>query len=115
MTFEQLHHHVREPVGRHVHIEDTHDVRAAEERRGPSLALEAQEEFSLFRELRLQDLDRERLAEPDVVGLEDDPHAALAEPANEAVFAVEHAPRRGHLFDHCHRPTLSRRRSVAHA
>ena len=56
-------------------------------------------------ELGLKDLDREGLAEADVIGLVHDPHATRAELADEAVLAVEHRSSARH-YARCHENTV---------
>ena len=83
-------------------------MRAPQERRCARFALEAHEELSLLCELRLQDLDRERLSQANVIRLVHDAHASGAELAHEPVLPVEDGAGNGHAVDsHVERLPLS--------
>ena len=78
LAVEELHGDVRRPVPDAV-IEDLHDVRAAELRRGLGLALEAGLRLGKLGDLALDELDRAGDVEREVRREPDRAHAALAE------------------------------------
>ena len=66
---------------------DRHDVRMRQARGRPRLSDETRAHPVVARELRRQKLDRHRALEGDVVGEEDDAHAAAAELTLDRVAA----------------------------
>ena len=81
-------------------VEDGDDVRMDQRAGGARLAPETLEGDRPGKELRRQDLDRDRAVHLLVSGAVDDPGAALADPLEQAIAAVEEAPEariaRGH-------------------
>ena len=92
---EALHDEVDVAVGRGARVGDVDDVGVADLGRGARLAAEARHQVRLPRELRVQDLERDLLADLDVLGLVDGAHAAGAEHALDAIAPVDdHADQR---------------------
>ena len=91
---EPLHDEVDVAVGGGARVGDVDDVGMADLRRRARLAAEARHQIGLPRELRVQDLERDLLADLDVLGLVDRAHAAGAEHALDAVAPVDDARRR---------------------
>ena len=73
-------------------VVDAADVRVRHLPRGAHLVVELREPRRIVRERRRQELQRDRLAEPQVVGAIDLAHAAAPEQADDAIAAVEDAP-----------------------
>ncbi len=75
---QKLHHDERAPELVGIHIEDLHDVRALHAAAGARLSLEALDGVRHGQHLRAKELDGDALAKAQVLGLEDEPHAAFA-------------------------------------
>ena len=69
--------------------DDARGVNGAKLRRRPGLPLEPRETLIKLGDVRPLDFDGQPLAEAQVGGLEDDRHAALAQPADDGVLAVD--------------------------
>src|SRR5262249_1846863 len=63
VTGKELEHDVREPARKNVHVVDTSDVEAAQQRCGLRLALETVEQLRVRGDLGAQDLDGEALSQ----------------------------------------------------
>ena len=85
---QELHHHVRSPALVGVDVEHLHDVRRAEARARAGLALEALDGVGQRQHLVAQELDRDALPQAQVLGLEDQAHAAFAERPEQPVLAA---------------------------
>ena len=86
LALDELHH----VVGRFVLLadaEDRHDVGMVQLGGGPGLALEPPPLLDVSERLRGQDLEGDVPAERDLLGLVDDPHAAAADLAEDAIVA----------------------------
>ena len=70
-------------------VEDRHDVRVRELRRRLRLAREAHADGDVVRELRRQDLDRDRAVEPQVAGAVHDRHAPATDFALDRILVAE--------------------------
>ena len=90
---EVLHHEVGAALLGRAEVGDVDDVRVADARRRPRLAPEALDQVLLRRVREVQDLDRDDLADLDVLAGVDRPHAPLADLAQDAVAAVDDPPR----------------------
>ncbi len=77
------------------HPEDRDDVGVVQPRRGAGLALEAEHLLRVGQGRIGQDLERDASAQRLLLGLVDDPHAAAAHLAEDAVIAQSLQPRRG--------------------
>ena len=75
------------PVLELTHVGDARDVLALDPRGGPGLADEAADRLGVGERLGEQELEGDPLVELDVAGRDDDPHAAGAEHALDAVLA----------------------------
>ena len=89
---EVLHHEVGAAVLGRAEVGDVDDVRVADARGGARLAPEPLDQILLRRVGRVQDLDRDALADLDVLAGVDGPHAAFADLADHAVAVVDHPP-----------------------
>jgi hypothetical protein len=78
-ALEVLHHEVRRAVGGGAGVGDVDDVRVADLRRGARLAPEPLDQVRHAAVARVQDLERDPLADVDVLGEVDLAHAALAD------------------------------------
>ena len=81
---EQLHHDER-PALVLVDVVDGADVRMVQRRRRAGFAAEALERLAILRRRVRQELEGDETAEPQVFGLVDDAHPALAELRDDAV------------------------------
>ena len=88
---EVLHDEVGAAVLGRAEVGDVDDVGVADARGRARLAPEALDQLLLGRVVRVQDLDRDPLADLDVLAGVDRPHAALADLAQHAVAVVDHA------------------------
>lgn len=115
-TPEPTQHHPRNQVRgppdvhlRRARVEHVDDVRVPELRERPCFLQELSDPFHpdrlVGRERRLQDLDRDRSVERQVVAGVDDAEAALRDDAVEAVPPLENGPFEGKTAGnlHCHR------------
>ena len=84
LAAEQLHHEVRAAVVA-ARVEHRDDVRALDGAHRARLAREPRDDVLVGRELRVDELDRDALAEPDVLGLVDGAHAAMTDETAEDV------------------------------
>ena len=84
LPVEQLHDDERLPVVL-ADVVDRADVRMVQRRGGAGLALEALQRLPGRGELGRQELERDLAAQPRVLGLVDDAHAAAADPVEDAV------------------------------
>ena len=89
---EVLHHEVGAAVLGRAEVGDVDDVRVPDARRGARLAPEPLDQVLLARVGRVQDLDRDALADLDVLAGVDGPHAALADLAQDAVAVLDDPP-----------------------
>jgi hypothetical protein len=87
--FDELHHDVL-PVAVCAGVVDADDVRLVQAGRRLGLAPEPSHEAGVARELREQDLDRDRPAEDRVEASVDLGHPALADPSLDAVAVADH-------------------------
>jgi hypothetical protein len=87
---QELHHDVRGAILHLVHVGHAEDVRMLELRRGDRLAAEPLQRLLVPREVRVERLDREALAEGDVTGEVDLAHPALAEFLLDAILVRDH-------------------------
>ena len=87
---EVLHHEVGAAVLGRAEVGDVDDVGVADARGGARLAPEALDQVLLLRVDRVQDLDRDALADLDVLAGVDRAHAALADLAQDAVAVLDH-------------------------
>ena len=76
---EPLHHHVRQAVDEHADVHHARDVRAVDARRGARLGEEPLDDLRQARQLRREELHRDRLVEQHVVRCKHDRHPAFAE------------------------------------
>ena len=88
---EVLHDEVGAAVVGRAEVHHVDDVGMADARGGARLAPEPLDQLLLRRVVRVQDLDRDDLADLDVLGGVHGPHAALADLAQHAVAVVDHA------------------------
>ena len=86
---QELHDHVRPAALVGVHVEHLHDVRTADARARASFALESLDRIGQGEDLLPQELDRDALAQAQVLGLEDEAHASLAERTKQSVLAAD--------------------------
>jgi hypothetical protein len=105
LALEPLHHAVVAPVGQLPEREDVDDVGVADLVDRPGLAQEAVDRHRLVRELVVEHLDRDPLADDRVDRAVDDAHAAGAQPRGDPVLADQHAGRQiggdlGQLTEH---------------
>jgi hypothetical protein len=96
VSLEELHHEIRQPLGRDVDVDDASGVRAAQLTGGAGLALEARTELGRREHLRLEHLDGHALPDADVRRLVDDPHPSLADDTPQPVLAGDRVARRRH-------------------
>ncbi len=87
LAVEQLHHDVRRAVVERADIGHPAHVLAAQLSRRPRLAREALDDTGRVDHRGVQELERDRSAERQVRGGDDDAHTALAEHALDAVLA----------------------------
>src|SRR5204862_597259 len=86
--------HERDPAALDPEVADRDGARVREAAGGLRLADEALARAGAREELGLQELQRERLAEQRVLDLEDDAHAARADPLDDPVLLGEDRARR---------------------
>jgi hypothetical protein len=86
---DELHHDVL-PVAVGSGVVDADDVRLVQTRRRLRLATEPSHEAGIARELREQDLDRDRPTEDRIEAAVDLGHPALADPSLDAVAVADH-------------------------
>jgi hypothetical protein len=90
---EPLHHHERPAVVELAEVVDLADVRVAHRARGARLLVEALERDGAVAGLLLaEDLDRDELAEREVLGLVHHAHTAAPDHAADGVFTLDRAP-----------------------
>ncbi len=82
---EELHEEHQATVGELAEVEDLDDVRRADFAGGPGLFAEAGGLLRILAGLAAEDLEGDASLDVLVLGLVDDTHAALAEPADQAV------------------------------
>jgi len=92
---QQLHDQVRRAIDEHVGVERFGNVRAVHARERLGLTLEALEH--LARALRAHHLERHLPRQTLVIRDVHEAHAAFAEQASDAVFAVDELTRREHV------------------
>ena len=95
LAFQVLHHDVRAAVGADLTVEDLHDSRVADQRRGARLVGETLEHLRVLGELGHQDLDRHAPRAALVLGQEHDPHRPTAELGDQLVVAERFTNHRG--------------------
>ncbi len=98
LALEQLHHQVRDALGRAIDVDDLNDVRASDLCRNARFLEEAFCDARASREVRMENLDRNARPQRQVLGLVNGPHAAVAEQAQKLVLPgddladLEHVP-----------------------
>jgi hypothetical protein len=120
LTFEQLHHQERRPVGERAGVEDLDDVRVSDRVGRARFVQEARQQVLVAAVVLVQDLDRHAAADPRVLGEIDGAHPTLAQQRNRAVITELFADHRGPMVpDGARRGvifwTLRRRRSACGA
>src|SRR3954467_13666890 len=85
VALEQLHHHVRRALLERTHVDDAADVLALHARGSPTLAAKTRRRLTLLEDVRVQELERDRLIELEVPGPDDEAHAAGTEQTIDAV------------------------------
>ena len=89
LAVEELHDDVRGAIVHLVHVGHAEDVGVLELRGGDRLAPEPLQSLGIAREVRVQRLDREALAQGDVAAEVDLPHAAFADLLLDAVLPAD--------------------------
>ncbi|MEJ7695910.1 MAG: hypothetical protein WKF78_04615 [Candidatus Limnocylindrales bacterium] len=88
-ALEELHHEVHAAVARGAGVGDVDDVRMADLRGGTGLAAEPLHQIRHPAVARVQDLQRDTLADLDVLGEVHLAHAALADQLDHAIAAID--------------------------
>ena len=86
-AIEELHDHVGEALGRMLDVGDLYDMTASERRGCTRFAIEALHDLVDTDQIGVQQLDGDRLPEPQMLGGEHDAHAPLTEHTQQAIFA----------------------------
>ena len=86
---QELHDHVRSATLVSVDVEHLHDVRSSDARARAGLAVEPLHCVRQGEDLVTQELDRDALAQAQVLGLEDEAHASLAKRSKQPVLAAD--------------------------
>jgi hypothetical protein len=89
---EELHDEEGRAVGQVAHVGHVDDVIVADQRGGARLALEALDDVAVTRVLAVQALERDLLADEEVLGLVDATHAADAEDLGDPVTVGDDDP-----------------------
>ena len=93
-ALEVLHHHEGRAALERADIEHAGDVLALQLDGGPGLAREPADDLGVLEGIGEQELEGDELLELEVLGRDDQPHAALAEDVLDPVLAGEDVARR---------------------
>src|SRR5690606_22826759 len=88
---EVLHHEIERTVLELAEVEDADDVVVADAGRGLRLASEALDDARVVGVMRVQDLDRDLVADEEVARRVDRAHPALADLVEDFVAVLEHS------------------------
>src|SRR5438445_13635476 len=91
LAFNEIHHQIRHFVG-DAEVRDVNNISMADARGQHCFLTEARQKHRIItHQVRQDHLDSVGSFEEDMTGLEDNPHAALAETPLELITAVEHS------------------------